>query len=247
MSRTSILPLAPAILLGMLALPSTSVSGAIDGQLVWADEFDGTSVDPSIWTFEVGDGCPNLCNWGNDELQYYRAENASVAGGLLTIEAREESFDGYDYTSARMHTRAIGGWRYGRIEMRAKLPAGRGLWPAFWMMPTDDVYGTWAASGEIDILEMRGQEPNRIIGVIHYGGEWPQNVSAEGPYILPSGSFDEDFHEFALEWEEGVLRWYVDGHLFFTRTTWFSTGGPFPAPFDQRFHELGGIDARVVL
>jgi beta-glucanase (GH16 family) len=211
---------------------------AVVWQLFWSDEFSGSAVDTDAWTFEIGDGCPNLCNWGNDELQYYRAQNATVAGGLLTIQAKAEFFNGYAYTSARMHTRAIGGWRYGRIEIRAKLPAGRGLWPALWMMPTDDVYGTWAASGEIDIMEMRGQEPSRVIGVIHYGGEWPANVSAEGAYVLQGATFADDFHVFALEWEEGRMRWYVDDVLFATRTTWWSSGGAFPAPFDQRFHVI---------
>ena len=209
--------------------------------LVWADEFDGTEVDLTKWTFQLGDGSevglPG--GWGNNELQYYQAENATVAGGFLTITAREESVGGLDYTSARMRSLGKGDWTFGRMEMRARMPIGQGIWPAFWMLASDtSIYGPWAASGEIDIVEYIGSDPDRIFGTIHYGASFPGNVFSSTDYFLPSGTFNDDFHVFAVEWELGEIRWYVDGMLFATRNDWFSTGGPYPAPFDVDFHLL---------
>jgi beta-glucanase (GH16 family) len=169
--------------------------------LVWSDEFDGTEVDLSKWTLQLGDGTDVGLppGWGNNELQYYQAENATVSGGLLTITAKEESVADYDYTSARMRSLGKGDWTFGRMEMRAKMPIGQGLWPAFWMLPSDSIYGTWAASGEIDIVEYIGSHPHWILGTIHYGGAWPHNVYSSTNYFLTSGTFNDDFHVFALE------------------------------------------------
>ena len=146
---------------------------------------------------------------------------------------------GLDYTSARMRSLGKGDWTFGRMEMRAKMPIGQGLWPAFWMLSSDtSIYGAWAASGEIDIVEYIGSEPDRIFGTIHYGASFPGNVFSSTDYFLPSGTFNDDFHVFAMEWEFGEIRWYVDGVQFASRDSWFSTGGPFPAPFDVDFHLL---------
>jgi beta-glucanase (GH16 family) len=208
--------------------------------LVWSDEFNGTGVDLSRWSFQLGDGSgfglPS--GWGNNELQYYQAENATVAGGYLTITAREEPAGGLDYTSARLRSLGKGDWTFGRLEMRARMPIGQGLWPAFWMLPSDSLYGNWAASGEIDIVEYIGSQSDRIFGTIHYGASWPYSVFASTAYTLADGTFHDDFHLFAIEWELGEIRWYVDGMLFATRTHWWSSGGPFPAPFDADFHLL---------
>jgi beta-glucanase (GH16 family) len=215
-------------------------------QLVWEEEFDGTQLDPAKWEAQVGDGCPQLCGWGNNELQYYRAENATVADGVLTITALEETFGGYDYTSARIRTKNLGDWTYGRFEMRAKMPIGQGIWPAFWMLPTDEVYGTWAASGEIDIMEYLGQQPDRVFGTIHYGGTFPLNQSSSNSFTLGAGNFNDDFHEFALEWDPCEMRWYVDGSLYATQTDWFSDGGPYPqSPRTARCdHAVSAADGR---
>ncbi len=224
--------------LALVAAAAITGPAAAQYQLVWEDQFDGNSLDPTRWEPMIGTGCPNLCGWGNNELQYYRAENATVGGGLLTITARQQNFGGAQYTSARLRTRGLGEWKYGRFEMRAKMPIGRGLWPAFWMLPTDSAYGVWAASGEIDVMEYVGQDPSRVLGTIHYGGTFPGNVFSGGGYTLPSGNFNEDFHTFAVEWDETEIRWYVDGVLYSTKTSWWSSGGPYPAPFDERFHLL---------
>ena len=210
--------------------------------LVWSDEFDGTQLDPTRWTPQEGDGCDfGICGWGNNELQWYQAENAVVGNGLLTITARKESAGGKQYTSARLRTYRKGDWTYARVEFRAKLPVGQGLWPAVWMLPTDNVYGEWAASGEIDIVELVGHEPATVHGTLHYGGEWPDNRSSGDSYTLPSGTFADDFHTFALEWEEGVIRWYVDGELYQTQRQWTTDVGVYPAPFDERFHLLVNV------
>ncbi|MFK7844292.1 MAG: family 16 glycosylhydrolase [Rhodothermales bacterium] len=208
-------------------------------ELVWADEFDGDLLDPNKWSFQFGDGCPNLCGWGNNELQWYSGTNHSVGNGLLTITAKEESVSGKNYTSSRLRSINKGDWTYGRIEVRAKMPIGQGLWPAIWMLPTDpSIYGVWAASGEIDIMEYVGHKPDEVLGTIHFGGTWPQNQFTSKTYTLPSGSFNDDFHVFSIEWEKEEIRWYVDGELYSTLSNWSSTGGTFPAPFDIDFHLL---------
>ena len=226
------------LLVLILSVIFTPLTSAQDWQLVWSDEFDGTAVDSTKWSFQIGDGCPELCGWGNNELQYYRAENASVSDGVLTITAQEEAFMGKEYTSARMRTIGKGDFTYGRIEARAKMPEGQGMWPAFWMLPTEQLYGGWAASGEIDVVEVLGHEPEKAIGTIHYGGPAPANVFTGADYILEGATFADDFHVFAVEWHPGIIRWYVDDILYATQTDWFSTAGEFPAPFNQDFHLL---------
>ena len=213
-----------------------------DWTLVWSDEFNGTALDAAKWSVQVGDGCDlGICGWGNNELQWYQADNIQVAGGLLTITARVEEAGGRDYTSARIRSLGKGDFLYGRIEARAKLPLGKGMWPAIWMLPTDEVYGGWAASGEIDIVELVGHEPTRVHGTLHYGGPAPANQNSGDHFDLSSGTFADDFHLFAVEWEEGEIRWYVDGALYQTQTSWNSTAAPFPAPFDQNFHLLMNV------
>ncbi len=210
-------------------------------QLVFADEFNGTAVDPNNWTFLFGDGTDVGLppGWGNNELQYYREENTTVSGGFMTITAREEFFEGYNYTSSRLITEGKHDFTYGRFEMRAKMPIGQGLWPAYWMFFTaPGAYGGWAASGEIDIMEYLGDKPNEVFGTIHFGEPFPGNLFSSIEYTLPSGDFNEDFHLFAIEWEPGEIRWFVDEVLYATQNIWWSNGGPYPAPFDQDFHLL---------
>ncbi len=209
-------------------------------QLVWSDEFAGDRLDSKKWEVMLGDGTAYglPSGWGNNEKQYYRRENIEVKDGLLVITAKKESYGGKSYTSGRVRTKGKGDWLYCRIEMRAKMPLGRGLWPAFWMLPTNSPYGGWAASGEIDIMEYIGHEPNVVHGTLHYGGQWPNNVHKGSSYTLPQGSFAEDFHVFAFEWEKTRMRWYVDGKLYRSTGEWYSTAAPYPAPFDVPFHLL---------
>lgn len=230
-----------ALTLGIALLGLTLASSAAQAtwSLVWSDEFEGTTLNTSNWTIDVGNGCPSLCGWGNNELEWYRPENVEVTGGNLVLTAKEEYYGGSSFTSGKVHTRDKHSFRYGRIEMRAKLPVGGGLWPAFWMMPQDDAYGGWASSGEIDIMES-SNAMTTVGGALHYGGEWPDNTSTSGSTNLGGTSFADDFHVYAIEWEETQIRWYVDGNLFMSRsnTSWWSagaTGNPY-APFDQPFY-----------
>ncbi len=206
-------------------------------RLVWSDEFDGSTLDLTKWTPQIGDGCDiNLCGWGNNELEYYRAENAVVSNGTLKIIARRENFGNRSYTSARLRTINKGDWTYGRFEARMKLPIGQGMWPAFWMLPTDEAYGFWPQSGEIDIMELVGKEPQKVLGTIHYGNPWPNNSYQNNSFSLHSGTFNDDFHIFAIEWEPGAIRWYVDDYLYSTKTS--ADVAPLRWPFDKRFYFL---------
>jgi len=225
------------LLLSLTVLNVMSLQ-AQDWQLVWSDEFDGNSLDESKWSYQFGTGASEgLSGWGNNELQYYtdREENVFVQNGNLHIVAREESYQGRNYTSARLRSIDQGDWRYGRFEIRAKVPEGQGIWPAIWMMPTDDVYGRWPASGEIDIMELVGHEPNVVHGTIHYG---PPHTYSGGSLTKESGAYSDEFHTYALEWERGEMRWYIDGEHYHTETNWFTDEHDFPAPFEQRFHLL---------
>jgi beta-glucanase (GH16 family) len=186
--------------------------------LVWSDEFNGNNLNTGDWNYDIGNGCPSLCGWGNNELQYYRAENVSVSGGNLVITSLAESYGGASYTSGKVTTKNKQTFLYGRIEMRAKIPTGGGMWPAFWMMPQDDAYGGWAASGEIDIMEAANSTTS-IGGTLHFGGSWPNNTSSGGSYSLGGTNFADDFHIYAVEWEPDEMRWYVDGVLYSTKTS----------------------------
>jgi beta-glucanase (GH16 family) len=220
------------LLLGVVTVIAIlSVSAYAEYRLVWSDEFDGTALDLSKWTYDVGD------NWANNELQAYtsRPENSYIKDGNLVIVACKESYHEREYTSARIHTAGKGDFLYGKVEARMKLPKGQGMWPAFWMMPTDSEYGRWAASGEIDIMESTN-DAGHIGGTIHYGGAPPDNTFSGGRYTQDGVSFADDFHIYTLEWQPYQMRWYIDGKLYSEKTEWHTKGYPFPAPFDKKFH-----------
>jgi beta-glucanase (GH16 family) len=213
-------------------------------ELVWHDEFDGTAIDPKKWEHEV-----NAQGGGNNELQYYtnRPENSFLENGSLVIQALKERYTGpegtREYTSARLRTLRKGDWKYGRFDIKAKLPFGQGLWPAIWMMPSESKYGGWAASGEIDIMELIGHESNKVYGTLHYGGAWPKNVQSGKSYTLPQGTFADDFHLFTIEWDTTQFRWYVDEIFYQSQTQWHTSSAPYPAPFDQYFHLILNVAA----
>ncbi|HEV3439419.1 MAG TPA: glycoside hydrolase family 16 protein, partial [Gemmata sp.] len=206
-------------------------------KLTWNDEFEGKEIDRSKWDFDLGNGFFNydanvwIGGWGNNELQYYtrEPENVFVKDGMLHIRAVKESYNGSGYTSARLKSRKRDGSplfnkKYGRFEFRAKLPTGQGIWPALWMLPQDEKYGPWPSSGEIDVLEVKGQEPTKMFGTLHFGSRWPANTLAGKDYVLPREGTIADFHIYALEWEPGEIRWYVDGQLYSTQSFWWSSG-----------------------
>lgn len=188
---------------------------------VWADEFDGSSLDTTKWEIMEGDGCSyGICGWGNNELQSYQADNLSVADGLLTITAKKQRVKAKNYTSGRIRTANMpngGQWTHGRFEARIKLPDGTGMWPAFWMLPTDPAEG-WPVSGEIDILEATGQADMIAFGTLHYGQLWPDNEWTSGRILKQPDAWSADFHEYAIEWEPNEIRWYVDDILYSVKT-----------------------------
>jgi beta-glucanase (GH16 family) len=205
--------------------------------IIWGDEFTASSLDQTKWSYQTGDGCQEgICGWGNNELQYYQAANVTLSNGQLHITAKRERVQSKSYTSGRIRTINKGDWTYGRFEARIKLPHGQGLWPAFWMLPTDEVYGGWPQSGEIDIMEFVAADPTRVLGTIHYGDPYPNNKNQGANFVLGSGTFPDAFHTFAIEWEQGVMRWFVDDILFLTKTA--QDLSPHHWPFDQRFHFL---------
>lgn len=227
-------------ILGILGL-AFAVAGvhAQNWTLVWADEFDADTLNTDKWSYMIGDGTEfGIPGWGNNELQYYREENVTVSEGKLHIIAKQEAFGGKGYTSGRIRSINKGDWTYCRVEFSAKMPKGQGLWAAVWMLPTDASYGGWPASGELDIMEYLGNETNIVHGTLHFLEGSARNNGTS--YTTDGWGFDRDFHEFVMEWEEGEIRWYVDGELYQTQGQgdWNTSVGPFPAPFDQRFHLL---------
>lgn len=255
-----------------LILTAEPITPSDKWELIWSDEFDGDSIDNKKWSFEE-----NCWGGGNNEQQCYtdRNSNAFVEDGKLHIVAKKGRFTGaanvdgnkknkktLPYTSARLSTLNKGDWKYGRFEIRAKLPAGQGAWPAIWMLPTDFVYGGWAASGEIDIMEAvnlgtqstesgaaKGEPETRVFGSLHYGRAWPDNAfTGQATHLPGKANPAAEFHTYAIEWEEGEIRWYVDNVHFATQKQdgWYSQyekdgtliNAEKSAPFNQKFHLL---------
>ena len=209
---------------------------------VWADEFNYTGLpDSSKWDYDEGDGCPHVCGWGNNELQFYtrnRKENARVENGHLVIEAHKENYLNRDYSSARLVSRQKGDWRFGKIEVKAKLPSGVGTWPAIWMLPTDWKYGGWPASGEIDIMEHVGYAPDTIFGTVHTQAFNHMYGTHKSDHIFMPDA-ESAFHVYSIEWDEEEIRFYVDDKQYFQ----FVNSGKNTEewPFDQRFYLIMNI------
>lgn len=244
---------------------STRATSSKAWKLVWRDEFTGSRVDPAKWSFDIGNGFYDYKNhawiggWGNEELQYYTREpgNVFVKDSILHIRALKESLHGCGYTSARLKTRASDGTalfakQYGKFEFRAKVPHGKGMWPALWMLPLDDKYGGWAASGEIDVMEILGEQAHKVLGSIHFGSSFPRRELVTHTRTLPGNSTVADWHVYAVEWEPGEIRWLLDGEVWATQNFWWSCSktrdgvgvdprraadvNAWPAPFDQPFY-----------
>jgi beta-glucanase (GH16 family) len=190
--------------------------------LVWSDDFrgpDGTSPDSSKWTYDIGGN-----GWGNNELEYYtnRTQNAQIKSGNLVITAQKEIYTGADgvmrnYTSARLKTQGFFSQAYGRFEARIKIPAGQGMWPAFWMLGNDIATIGWPKCGEIDIMENIGKEPATVHGSLHGPSSTASTSDFTAVFSVPAGqNFADDFHLYAVEWEPGTVRFYVDATLYAT-------------------------------
>jgi beta-glucanase (GH16 family) len=210
--------------------------------LVWADEFDTPGPpDNNKWNYDLGDGCPDNCDWGNNELQFYTNDpkNIRVEGGHLIIEAHKEKKENKSYTSTRIISKSKGDWLYGRIEVKAKLPQGKGTWPAIWMLSTDWKYGGWPESGEIDIMEHVGYDPGVIHGTIHTEAyNHMKQTQKEGKITITD--CQDNFHLYTIEWTKDKIDFFVDDQLYHTVTR-----DPEDAykewPFDQRFHLIMNI------
>ncbi len=210
-------------------------------KLTWSDEFTGASINNDTWIFEKG----NNNGWGNHELENYteRSENAFVSNGNLIIEARQESYNGSNYTSARMVTKGRKSFTYGRIDIRAKLPKGKGIWPALWMLGSNIDQVNWPVCGEIDIMELLGQEPAKIYGTLHYGNSGGAHSQKGTTYNLGSGSFDQQFHVFSLVWTKDVLKILVDDSEYLSASSSSLSGKyPFDNPFFFIFNVAVGGD-----
>jgi beta-glucanase (GH16 family) len=205
--------------------------------LLWHDEFEKEAMDRDIWDYD-----PRDPGWTNSELQEYTTsqENVFVRDGKLVLKAIktvDEKGEPY-YTSGKVKTQNKKDFMYGKVTVSAKVPEGQGLWPAIWMMPTDEsYYGQWPKCGEIDIMEVLGNEVTTAYGTIHYG---EPHAEQQGKYVLTEGTFASDFHEFSVEWEPGEMRFYIDGNHYHTVNDWFSAVNgeddkPYPAPFNQTF------------
>jgi beta-glucanase (GH16 family) len=210
-----------------------SARAGLAWNIVWSDEFAGNAIDPSTWSFETG----NNNGWGNNELEYYtgRSTNAYVSNGLLHIVARQESFGGFNYTSARMKTQSHFVKTYGRFEFRAKLPAGLGYWPALWLLGSNINTVGWPACGEIDVMENKGSALQEVQGTVHYSDASNHHLQETGYYTFPGNDSVTNFHNYMLDWTTNMVRWYVDNQLYETQTQWSSSTGPYPAPFNEPF------------
>lgn len=211
--------------------------------LVWSDDFEVDGLpDSTKWSYDVGNGCPNLCGWGNNELEYYSEadlKNSRVENGHLIIESHKEDKGGMNYTSARLVTKHKGDWKYGRIEVKAKLPSGKGTWPAIWMLPTDMAhYGGWPKCGEIDIMEHVGYSPDSLFGTIHTEAYNHIQGTQKGG-SLEDKSLESDFHIYALDWNEERMVWYMDNKKYFVFENEKATYKEWP--FDQKFHLIMNI------
>lgn len=214
---------------------SEPTQAATAWNIVWSDEFSGSSIDAANWAFETG----NNNGWGNNELEYYtsRTQNAYVSNGLLHIVARRESYNGFNYTSARMKTQGLFTKTYGRFEFRARLPAGLGYWPALWLLGSNVSTVGWPACGEVDIMENKGSVLNTVQGTIHYSDASNHHLQSTGYFTFPTGDSVTNFHNYMLEWNPTSIRWFVDSFTqpYETQTSWSSSTGPYPAPFNLPF------------
>ncbi|PKP13443.1 MAG: glycoside hydrolase [Bacteroidetes bacterium HGW-Bacteroidetes-3] len=201
--------------------------------LAWSDEFSSENLDSNVWNQEVG----NNNGWGNNELEYYtnNLKNTFLSNGNLIIEARKETSNGFNYTSGRMTTQDKKQFKYGRIDIRAKLPVGKGIWPALWMLGSNISTVGWPACGEIDIMELIGTYPNRVSGTIHWKTTAGAATHQGADYYLNSGDFSQQFHVFSIVWQQDSIQWYVDGNLFLTKTVADLGGANNPFNADQFF------------
>jgi len=203
---------------------------AQERSLVWSDDFNGTELNEKDWSFELGDGCPALCGWGNKERQIYTKRNHRLENGMLFIQARKENDR---YTSMRISSKGKKEFQYGRFEIRAKLAVGEGVWPAFWLLGSNIDEVGWPLSGEIDVLEYVGRAPQEIFTTLHTqdkNGDFANTKTTHIPKI------EEGFHVYAAEWDAESITFFIDGVKVYTFAPKERTAAIWP--FDQPFYLL---------
>ncbi|MEJ2162305.1 MAG: glycoside hydrolase family 16 protein [Robiginitalea sp.] len=194
----------------------------------WADEFEGSELSSELWNYDLGDGCPEICGWGNEEEQVYTRSNHRLEDGYLIITARKSDSV---YTSTRITTQGKMDFQYGRLEARAKIPTGKGVWPAIWMLGSNIGEVGWPRCGEIDVLEYVGKEPGRIFTTLHTSDSYGNSVNTKKTGIP---DIEEGFHIYAMEWDPEKIRFFVDGELLYTFAPEERTEEVWP--FDQPFY-----------
>ncbi|MCC5938667.1 MAG: family 16 glycosylhydrolase [Lunatimonas sp.] len=220
-----------------IGLPSTGFESPMSYEgysLVWNDEFESSTLS-SDWVFELGDGCPNLCGWGNNELQFYRRENTELRDGYLVITAKRENVGGKNYTSSRLKTQANKNFQFGRMDIRAAMPKGQGIWPAIWMLGESITEVSWPACGEIDIMEMIGGDATGRDDTVHGTLHWDNNGSYSyrgGKKTLPGGAkLADNFHVYSIIWDESKITWLLDDVVYHEQDIRPASMDEFRAPF----------------
>ena len=213
--------------LSSLLLLSSLFSFAQDKKLIWEENFNGSELNTTIWNYELGDGCPSICGWGNNEKQIYTNSNHTVSNGMLAIEIKKEN---ENYTSTRITTAKKKEFQYGRIEARAKIPVGKGIWPAFWMLGSNIKEIGWPKCGEIDILEYVGREPHMAYTSLHTQDSHGNTINTKKTTI---SNIEEGFHLYAIDWTKDKIVFLIDDKEVYTfqpepknENTW-----PFNQPF----------------
>lgn len=203
------------------------------GKLVWEENFDGKALNETTWNYELGDGCPNICGWGNNERQIYTKDNHTVKDGHLTVTVNKE---GDKYTSTRITTAGKKEFKYGYIEARAKLPVGHGIWPAFWMLGSNIKQVGWPMAGEIDILEYVGKEPDMVFTSLHTKDSHGNTVNTKKTKFE---DIEEGFHTYAINWTETQIEFFVDGKSVYTFAPTEKTTEVWP--FNQPFYFIVNV------
>lgn len=198
------------ISLALLLCTALSSAQVKKGKLVWEENFDGKTLNEKVWNYELGDGCPNICGWGNNERQIYTRTNHKVENGMLTITAKKE---GDKYTSTRITTAGNKEFKYGYIETRAKIPVGQGIWPAFWMLGSNIKQVGWPMAGEIDILEYVGKEPGMIFTSLHTKDSHGETINTKKTKFE---NIEEGFHTYAINWTKDKIEFFVDDKSVYT-------------------------------
>ncbi|MBK9733913.1 MAG: family 16 glycosylhydrolase [Saprospiraceae bacterium] len=215
-----------------LVIPTTGYATPLSYpgyKLVWADEFDSTALNTNNWVHETGAG-----GWGNSELQHYREDNTSFLKGNIVITAKSQKYGSSNYTSSRLKTQGKKAFKYGRIDIRAVLPKGQGMWPALWMLGSNITSVNWPACGEIDIMELAGNLPNRAVGTVHFGANVSQHqYKSMSKYLTGNKNFQDEYHVFSIIWKENLIEFFVDDEKFHSITP--ADLGTATYPFNKPF------------